>query len=58
MEAKKVWPIAELRDKSVLGSALQDELYDVITSEKFDNMSVSQTIGVIEFLKWNLINGA
>jgi hypothetical protein len=57
-QPKKVWPLVELRDLSVLGGALQDELYAVVTNPKFDNMSLSQTVGVLEFLKWNLINGA
>lgn len=43
-------------DKTDLGSQLQDALYAVICDDRYAEMPVSHTVGVLEFLKWNLIN--
>lgn len=51
----KVIPI---RDAGELTSELQDALYEVICKERFEVLTLAQTIGILEFLKWNLINGA
>jgi len=37
---------------------LQDALYEVLNQSRFDDMTTAETVGVLEFLKWNLINGA
>lgn len=47
-----------LREPKSLSGELQDELYAVILKAKYDGMQLSQTVGVLEFLKWNLINQA
>jgi hypothetical protein len=48
--------VTGLHDKNPLTSLLQDELYSVICQTRFDNLSIAETVGVLEFLKWNLIN--
>lgn len=48
--------ITPLRPVEKLGGELQDELLEVIQRAKYDNMAVSHIVGVLEFLKWNLIN--
>lgn len=48
--------IVELHDTDPLTGQLQAELYAVITQAKFDRLQVCTTVGVLEFLKWNLIN--
>ena len=45
-----------LHDHDALGRRLQDALYEVIQQDRFKGMSVAQTVGVLEFLKWNIIN--
>ena len=55
METAKV---IKLRDDKSLTGELQDDLYKVIRAEKYDDLTLAQTVGVLEFLKWNLINGA
>lgn len=34
---------------------LQDELVAILHLPQFENMSVAEMVGVLEFLKWNLI---
>jgi hypothetical protein len=48
--------VVELRDSNPIPSLLQDDLLTVINSDRFDGLSISQVVGVLEFLKWNLIN--
>lgn len=48
--------ILQLRDGNSFPSQLQDELLAVINQGKYDDMQISTIIGVLEFLKWNLIN--
>lgn len=51
--------IVELRDdNSIQSNLLQDELFAVIKQDRYDELKLSQVIGVLEFLKWNIINGA
>lgn len=37
-------------------AGLHDELYDVILQDKYNPLALAQVVGVLEFLKWNLIN--
>jgi hypothetical protein len=55
MEAARV---IKLRDDKTLTGDLQDDLLKVIRSAKYDDLTIAQIVGVLEFLKWNLINGA
>lgn len=55
MAAEKPTP---LHDHDALGRRLQDALYEVICQDRFKAMSLAQTVGVLEFLKWNIINAA
>jgi hypothetical protein len=48
--------VTSIRDRDPLTGLLQDELYAVICQGRFDHLSIAQTVGVLEFLKWNLIN--
>jgi hypothetical protein len=48
--------VTVLRDHSPLPSLLQDELLAVIDQDRFDNLTVATIIGILEFMKWNLIN--
>ena len=48
----------KIRDDKTLTGDLQDDLLEVIRSAKYDDLTLAQTVGVLEFLKWNLINGA
>ena len=50
--------LKEFKDKDAWSSQLHDELYAIINDPKYDDMRLSTTIGVLEFLKWNLINNA
>lgn len=50
--------VHQLRSNDELASLLQDELYTVICREKYDHITLATTVGVLEFLKWNLINGS
>ena len=45
--------LSKIDDRSGL---LQDELLAVINHEKYDDMKMSTIVGVLEFLKWNIIN--
>ena len=49
--------VSPLRDENPLPRLLHEQLYDVISEERFESLSVSQVVGVLEFWKWNLING-
>jgi hypothetical protein len=48
--------IRELRPTDPLTGQLQDELYEIIKKEKFERLQNSTVVGVLEYLKWNLIN--
>lgn len=48
--------VIELRANDPLTGQLQDELYRVIVQEKFGRIANASVVGVLEFLKWNLIN--
>lgn len=43
------------RIHSMVGN-LQEELLGVIYNKKYDNLSQAEIVGVLEFLKWNIIN--
>ncbi|PTB28857.1 hypothetical protein C9I56_11240 [Paraburkholderia caribensis] len=48
--------VFDLRSSDPLTGQLQDELYAVVTQSKFDRLQMCAIVGVLEFLKWNLIN--
>jgi hypothetical protein len=48
--------VTNLRDSSPLAGRLQDALSTVLAEDRFGDLSVAQIIGVLEFLKWNLIS--
>lgn len=51
-------PVIPLKkyDKAELSSQLQMDLLAVIDSDRYEDLPISQVIGMIEFLKWNIIN--
>lgn len=53
MKAANVTPIVREDD---LPGALQDELAAVMMKTKYDDLRVSTIVGVLEYLKWNIIN--
>jgi hypothetical protein len=56
MQAKDKLKVIKLRDNDPFPAQLQDELLAVIDQDKYDDMQISQIVGVLEFLKWDLIN--
>lgn len=46
----------QLRPGDPFSSQLQDEICAVLEQEKFERLSMATVIGVLEFVKWNLIN--
>ena len=48
--------VTQLRNGNPLLSQMQDELWEVIRHEKYDDIPVASIVGVLEYLKWNLIN--
>lgn len=48
--------VVELRPNDPLLSQLQSELCAVVDQPKFERLSIASIVGVLEFLKWNLIN--
>ena len=48
--------VIAIRDTKTLTGVLQDELFEVTRKEKYDDLTIAQIVGVIEFLKWNIIN--
>ena len=50
--------IVELRDSDPRLADLQTELYEVISKDKYDHVTMAAIIGVLEFLKWNLIHAS
>ena len=42
-------------DKTELSSQLQMDLLAIIDSDRYDDLTLSQVVGMLEFLKWNLI---
>lgn len=48
--------IIELRKNTKINITLHDELDAVIKQEKYNDLYMAEVIGVLEFLKWNLIN--
>jgi hypothetical protein len=56
MEIHSVPVVASIAPTESLTSRLQDALYNVIQQERFDELTVCQVVGVLEFLKWNFIN--
>lgn len=57
MEASKA-TVLQLFSSDPLTSELQNALYKVICEDRFDHLQLCQTVGILEFLKWNLINRA
>ena len=51
-------PVVRLRDHDQLMGRLQDDLRAVILREQYDGLSIGAVVGVLEFLKFNLINDA
>jgi hypothetical protein len=49
-------PVVSIAPTESLPSQLQDALCKVIAQERFNELTICQTVGVLEFLKWNLIN--
>jgi hypothetical protein len=52
----KLATVSSIAPTDSLCNQLQDALYSVIKQERFDALTVAQTVGTLEFLKWNLIN--
>lgn len=50
--------VIKLRDEKMLTGELQDALLNVVQADRFDDLTMAQIVGVLEFLKWNLINRA
>jgi hypothetical protein len=48
--------VIELRSRDPLTGQLQDDLLAVIWGDKYANLPNANVVGVLEFLKWNLIN--
>jgi hypothetical protein len=48
--------IKELRSNDPLTNQLQTELHTVLMQEKFARLQNCAVIGILEYLKWNLIN--
>lgn len=48
--------VFQFKPKEKLPSDLQDELWKVMLREEFWNMRNSELVGVLEYLKWNIIN--
>ncbi len=48
--------VINLRPNDPFTAQLQDELLAVIYQDKFEDLSVATIVGILEFLKWNLIN--
>jgi len=57
-EPAKSAPVVRLRDHDPLMGRLQDDLRAVILQERYDGLSIGAVVGVLEFLKFNLINDA
>ncbi len=47
-----------LRENDPILARLQDELWAVITSDRYASLSTAATVGVLEFVKINVINGS
>jgi hypothetical protein len=50
--------VIDLHRGNPIISKLQDELYEVINSDRYESVPMGTVIGVLEFLKWNIINGS
>ena len=37
---------------------LQEELWAIITSERYEELSAAETVGVLKFVEFNVINGS
>lgn len=49
----EIVPIEENMSRCAI---LMDALCDVIRQERFDGLTTAETVGVLEFIKWNIIN--
>lgn len=49
--------IVHLHRRAPFAGQLQGELRAVMDLEKFGKMSAAEVVGVLEFLKWDVING-
>lgn len=48
--------VSKLRENHPFVGQLQTELQEVIQQEKYGDLAVATLIGVLEFVKFNLIN--
>ena len=48
--------VVSLKPGNPFLNQLQEELMEVIDQEKFGKLSVAETVGVLEFIKFNIIN--
>lgn len=46
----------KLHSNDPVTARLQDELFAVVKSARYEDMTIATVIGVLEFLKFNLIN--
>jgi hypothetical protein len=51
----EIRPMFSYPNKAVVGK-LHEELAELIADTRFDNLSVAEIVGCLEFVKWNLIN--
>lgn len=48
--------VINLREPEPLSAQLQDDICEVLKREKYNDLRIYQIVGVLEFLKFNLIN--
>jgi hypothetical protein len=48
--------IEKLHSNNPVVARMQDELYAVVKNERYGEVTIATVIGVLEFLKFNLIN--
>ena len=49
--------VEKLRRGNPLVDVMTDDIWEVLSSDKFNGMTVAETVGVIEFIKNDLIMG-
>jgi hypothetical protein len=48
--------IEKLHSNNPVVARMQDELYAVVKNERYGEITIATVVGVLEFLKFNLIN--
>lgn len=48
--------VTKLHTNSPIVAQLQDDLNTVLTNEKYADVTIAAIVGVLEFIKFNLIN--